>query len=86
MFRLIVVPALLSTSGAALHRAEDTENVFGGQLNLRDVQRTWIAYRDATCDRECAQWGSGTEQGAVGAKCLNSDRTLFMESRLEGRK
>ena len=85
MIRLTIVPALLSTSGAALHRAEVTENVFRGQLNLRDVQRTWIAYRDATCDRECAQWGSGTEQGAVGAKCLNSDRTLFMESRFEGR-
>ena len=85
MFRLTVVPALLSTSGAALHRAEDTENVFRGQLNLRDVQRTWIAYRDATCDRERAQWGSGTEQGAVGAKCLTGDRTLFMESRFEGR-
>ena len=86
MIRLTVVPALLSTSGAALHRAEDTENVFGGQLNLGDIQRTWIAYRDATCDRERAQWGSGTEQGAVGAKCLNSDRTLFMETRSEGRK
>ncbi len=79
----------------AQHRVGDAENASWGLPNpamessLRDMQRTWIAYRDATCDWERAQWGGGTGQGPAGAKCLmrlTGEQTLLMESRLEGRK
>ncbi|QYX55640.1 DUF1311 domain-containing protein [Roseovarius sp. SCSIO 43702] len=37
---------------------------------LRDMQRAWIAYRDATCDFERLQWGGGTGGGPATASCL----------------
>ncbi len=37
---------------------------------LRDMQRAWITYRDATCDYEYLQWGGGTGGGPAIAGCL----------------
>lgn len=37
---------------------------------LREMQRAWIAYRDATCDFERAQWGGGTGGGPATYSCL----------------
>lgn len=52
---------------------------------LRDMQRTWIAYRDALCDYERTQWGGGTGQGPATAACLMAEtarQTLVLEARL----
>lgn len=37
---------------------------------LRDMQRAWIPFRDATCDFERAQWGGGTGGGPATLGCL----------------
>lgn len=37
---------------------------------LRDMQRVWIPFRDATCDYERAQWGGGTGGGPATYRCL----------------
>lgn len=37
---------------------------------LRAMQRAWIAFRDATCDFERAQWGGGTGGGPATYHCL----------------
>lgn len=37
---------------------------------LRDMQRAWIVWRDATCDFERAQWGGGTGGGPATYACL----------------
>ena len=37
---------------------------------LRDMQRAWIPYRDATCDFERSQWGGGTGGGPATIGCL----------------
>jgi len=37
---------------------------------LRDMQRAWIAYRDATCDFEQSQWGGGSGGGPAVLSCL----------------
>jgi len=38
--------------------------------SLRDMQRAWIPYRDATCDYERGQWGGGTGGGPATLSCL----------------
>ncbi|MGI9390256.1 MAG: lysozyme inhibitor LprI family protein [Boseongicola sp.] len=38
--------------------------------NLRAAQRAWIAFRDAECALEYAQWGSGSMRTIAGADCL----------------
>lgn len=38
--------------------------------SLREMQRAWIVYRDATCGFEADQWGGGTGQGPAGTSCL----------------
>lgn len=37
---------------------------------LRDMQRAWIPYRDATCAWEAAQWSGGTGAGSAYLGCL----------------
>jgi uncharacterized protein YecT (DUF1311 family) len=37
---------------------------------LRDMQRAWIPYRDATCDFERGLWGGGTGGGPATLSCL----------------
>jgi len=49
---------------------------------LRDMQRAWIGFRDATCDYERAQWGGGTGGGPATAACLlrmTGEQTLYLE-------
>lgn len=46
---------------------------------LRDAQRAWIAFRDAQCAFDYAQWGSGSMRLIVGAACfmeMTAQRTL----------
>ncbi|PCJ05572.1 MAG: hypothetical protein COB16_15175 [Rhodobacteraceae bacterium] len=37
---------------------------------LRDMQRAWITYRDATCDFELSQWGGGSGGGPAVLSCV----------------
>lgn len=51
-------------------------------VGLRDMQRAWIEYRDATCGYEAAQWGGGTGAGPAFAGCLmrlTAEQALYLE-------
>lgn len=37
---------------------------------LKQMQRTWIKYRDALCEHEAVQWGGGTGSGPAFLACL----------------
>jgi uncharacterized protein YecT (DUF1311 family) len=54
---------------------------------LRDMQRTWIGWRDATCLYEELQWWGGTGASLAGVTCrlhLTAERALALNSyRLE---
>jgi uncharacterized protein YecT (DUF1311 family) len=70
-------------------RARSREFDMGGGANapslavgLRDMQRAWIEYRDATCSYEAAQWGGGTGAGPAFAGCLTrltAEQALYLE-------
>jgi uncharacterized protein YecT (DUF1311 family) len=36
---------------------------------LQGMQRAWIAFRDAKCGYEAAQWGGGTGAGPAAVRC-----------------
>ena len=36
---------------------------------LREMQRAWIAFRDAKCGYEASQWGGGTGAGPASVSC-----------------
>ena len=47
--------------------------------HLRSAQRAWIAFRDAECALEYAQWGSGSMRTIAGTDCLmrmTAERTI----------
>ena len=47
--------------------------------HLRAAQRAWIAFRDAECALEYAQWGSGSMRSIAGADCqmqMTAERTI----------
>jgi uncharacterized protein YecT (DUF1311 family) len=49
---------------------------------LRDMQRAWIPYRDATCAYEASQWGGGTGAGPAFVSCLltmTGEQALYLE-------
>lgn len=74
----------------AREKAEDVKYAESpGWMNkanaLRDMQRAWIPYRDATCDYERAQWGGGTGGGPAAVSChmyLTAEQALYLESML----
>lgn len=50
---------------------------------LRDMQRAWIAYRDAKCTYARSTWQGGTGGGPATAWCLlyaTAQQTLYLES------
>ncbi len=52
---------------------------------LRDMQRTWIAFRDAACAYEYATWGGGSIRGPASLECAvrhTALQTLALEDRL----
>lgn len=71
----------------AKDQAEDADSAsFQGYVSqadaLRDMQRAWITFRDATCDYERAQWGGGTGGGPATLACLlrqTGHQTLYLE-------
>lgn len=76
----------------AREKADDAEMVEIGASApkkadaLRDMQRAWIPYRDATCAYEYAQWGGGTGGGPAHGACmmqLTGEQALDLEARME---
>lgn len=52
------------------------------ETSLRDMQRAWIGFRDATCDFERIQWGGGTGGGPATLACLmrlTGQQALYLE-------
>ena len=48
---------------------------------LRDMQRAWIAWRDAACDFEAGEYAGGTLAGTVAASCMmqrTGDQVLWL--------
>ncbi|THD82818.1 DUF1311 domain-containing protein [Aliigemmobacter aestuarii] len=53
---------------------------------LRDMQRAWIAFRDAACAYEVTWWGGGTGGGPAWNGCmmdLTARQTLRLEAGME---
>jgi uncharacterized protein YecT (DUF1311 family) len=50
---------------------------------LRDMQRAWITFRDATCAFEQSQWGGGTGGGPASVSCMlqmTAAQALYLET------
>jgi len=60
----------------ARDQAEDAQNAADGitapkkAIALRDMQRAWIAFRDASCLYERSNFGGGTGAGPAGVGCI----------------
>jgi uncharacterized protein YecT (DUF1311 family) len=55
---------------------------------LREMQRAWIAWRDAACAYEASTWGGGTGAGPAATQCmmqLTGLQALALEDRLRAR-
>ena len=55
---------------------------------LRDMQRAWIAWRDAACIYEASTWGGGSGAGPAAAECrlgITGTQALGLEDRLRAR-
>lgn len=55
--------------------------------SLRDMQRAWIAYRDARCTHEAALWQGGTGSGPAFLNCamlLTGEQALYLSALLSG--
>lgn len=77
---------LAEQAAADADMMEFNEALAVGEETLRDMQRAWIAYRDAACAFEYAQWGGGTGGGPASAQChmeLTARQTLFLMERLQ---
>ncbi len=56
---------------------------------LREMQRAWIGFRDATCVYEYSAWGGGTGGGPAHAACMmriTGAQALRLEAELEWRE
>lgn len=75
---------------AAERRLDAEAKAFGSSAPpradaLRAMQRGWIAFRDARCDYERAQWGGGTGGGPATLACLmqmTGEQALYLEATL----
>lgn len=71
------------------HKAADRDMAGTGvpsmELALRDMQRAWITFRDATCDYERSLWGGGTGGGPATVGCLmrlTGQQALYLEGQM----
>ncbi len=58
-------------------------------LALREMQRAWIRFRDASCAYEFSTWGGGTGGGPANTACLldlTGRQALRLEDRLQERR
>ncbi|MEM6481754.1 MAG: lysozyme inhibitor LprI family protein [Pseudomonadota bacterium] len=56
---------------------------------LRDMQRAWITFRDASCAYEASQWGGGSGTGPAVLSCrmhITGTQALALEARLRAKK
>ena len=54
--------------------------------SLRDMQRAWIAFRDAKCAFERSQWGGGTGGGPAEDWCRlyeTAEQAMYLQSQAE---
>lgn len=52
---------------------------------LRDMQRAWIVWRDATCAYERSLWGGGSGGGPATVMCvlhLTAEQTFYLQDQL----
>ncbi|AMM83570.1 lysozyme inhibitor LprI family protein [Martelella sp. AD-3] len=75
---------LLARAKAADAEAENDPRA-NGELaeSLRDMQRIWINFRDATCEYEANQYQGGTIAGPVYAGCLlqmTADQAIYLDN------
>ena len=55
--------------------------------SLRDMQRAWIAYRDARCTHEASLWQGGTGSGPAFLNCamlLTGEQALYLSALFSG--
>ncbi|MET3601607.1 lysozyme inhibitor LprI family protein [Martelella mangrovi] len=75
---------LLARAKAADAEAADDPRANGEAAeSLRDMQRVWITFRDATCEYEANQYQGGTIAGPVYAGCLmrmTADQAIYLEN------
>lgn len=83
--------AQLNIAYRDLMRREKSDDVDSAQYEyipkkapaLRDMQRAWITFRDATCTYEYSQWGGGTGGGPANTACImrmTGEQTLYLQS------
>lgn len=56
---------------------------------LREMQRAWIGFRDASCNYEVLQWYGGTGAGTAWQSCqmrLTAEQSLVLQSHLNERQ
>ena len=74
---------LMARARAADAEGEDDPRVTAKIADkLREMQRRWIPFRDATCAYEASQWQGGTISGPVYADCLlrmTADQAVYLE-------
>ena len=75
---------------SVMEDAERTElRVPDTVLALREMQRAWIRFRDASCAYEFSIWGGGTGGGPANTACLlelTARQALQLEDRLQERR
>lgn len=76
---------LIQQAEVADDNAAFNPNIPNAVDTMREMQRHWIAFRDAACTWEAVQWGGGTGQGPASAECmmrLTAQQTLLLEGTL----
>jgi uncharacterized protein YecT (DUF1311 family) len=83
---------LNATYKTALERAAESDAANAGmnapsqQEALRDMQRAWIPFRDASCAYARSQWGGGTGGGPAALACyldLTARQAILLGQGLE---
>lgn len=62
--------AMAQATQADIDNAQVEYNLPSQATALRDMQRAWIPFRDASCDYERSKWGGGTGGGPATLACL----------------
>ncbi|RJE79759.1 lysozyme inhibitor LprI family protein [Paracoccus sp. JM45] len=79
---------VMAQSETADARMDDLGSVAPKQAPLlQQMQRNWIAFRDAACSYEGSRWGGGTGAGPAGTQCLltqTARQYLWLNAYLSG--
>ncbi|SFN25837.1 Uncharacterized conserved protein YecT, DUF1311 family [Thioclava dalianensis] len=84
--------AVLKTDGASDAEMKSLGSAAPPQVPaLREMQRDWVAFRDAACTYEMTTWGGGSGAGPAGSECemtltaRQALRLMARRDRLEAR-